>query len=57
MLIGKISGFIAVLSVFVFLSGCASLMDANFKTKDGKESPFKAPKNTYEIPRDPTFRE
>jgi hypothetical protein len=45
------------LSFLIVLNSCASIMDANFKTKEGKESPFKAPSNSYEIPKDPTFRE
>jgi hypothetical protein len=47
----------AIICFSILSGGCASVMDANFKTRDGKESSFKAPSNPYEIPRDPTFRE
>ena len=48
---------IIIICASVLTGGCAALMDGNFKTKDGKESSFKASPNKYEIPRDPTFRE
>ncbi|MCX5874403.1 MAG: hypothetical protein NTY51_14390 [Deltaproteobacteria bacterium] len=41
----------------VALNGCASLMDAQFQTKDGKESPFKPKVNQHEPIRAPVYRD
>ncbi len=35
------------------LSGCASLLDGKFVTKDGKESPFNPMTDRYAPPKDP----
>jgi hypothetical protein len=48
--------FLVFLSLLAALAGCASLMDAKFVTKDGKESPFKPMPDRYEVPSDPTAR-
>ena len=36
-----------------FLSGCASLSDGKFVTKEGKESPFNPMTDRYAPPKDP----
>jgi len=41
----------------VALNGCASLMDAQFQTKDGKESPFKPKVNQHEPIQAPVYRD
>jgi hypothetical protein len=44
------------LALVTLLTGCATLMDGKFVTKDGKESPFKQKPDRYEVPTDPTAR-
>jgi hypothetical protein len=38
------------------LSGCASVTDGKFVTKDGKETPFRPLPDRYAPPKDPTAR-
>ena len=48
---------IVLLSMAFFIGGCSSLMDGHFVTKDGKESPFKAPVNQHEPIQAPSYRD
>ncbi len=48
--------FVVILALLAALTGCASLLEGKFVTKDGKESPFKQKPDRYEIPTDPTAR-
>jgi len=45
--------FAVIIALLLFLNSCASLMDAKFSTRDGKESPFKTHKEFNPAPKDP----
>jgi PBP1b-binding outer membrane lipoprotein LpoB len=46
-----------LLSLTFFLGGCSSLLDGQFVTKDGKESPFKPQVNQHEPIQAPSYRD
>jgi len=45
--------FAVIIALLLFLNSCASLMDAKFTTRDGKESPFKPQREFNPAPKDP----
>lgn len=45
--------FAVIVVLVLFLNSCASIMDAKFTTRDGKDSPFKPQKEFNPAPKDP----
>jgi hypothetical protein len=55
-MIGKLVVVLTFLALGpIFLSGCASLTDGKFVTKDGKDTPFNPMVDRYAPPKNPTY--